>query len=325
MQTLKAGARRFLAAYAPNTLVAFHRLLRREAFERAAREPSRSLIMRQYRDRVGSPPDLDQPLGLSEKLNRMKLDGASHLQTICADKIRVRDYVANRVGSQVLVRLILSTYRLSDVRPENIPDESFVLKTNHDFGGVIICRDRAPFDWVAAREKLADRLAYNHWHRHREPVYKDIRPGILVEEFLEPDSPDGLREYKVFCFGGRPQFVMVIRQRGDIRTKTVFDTSWNRLPVRRRDAPTDPSPIDPPQRLSELLDTAARLAEPFDFCRVDLYENFGRVLFGEITFFPEGGMDVFEPPEWERRFGDLLRLPGDLTVARDHGPPISRS
>ncbi|MFC6489435.1 ATP-grasp fold amidoligase family protein [Nitratireductor sp. GCM10026969] len=319
MQIVKAKAKRFLAAHAPDALVKFHRLLRRKAFERADREPSRSFLTRQYRARVGRPLELDQPLGLSEKLNRLKLDGASPLQTLCADKIKVRDYVADRVGPHILVGLILATYRLSDIRPKNIPNEFFVLKTNHDFRGVIICRNPRAFDWVAAREQLADHLAYNHWYRHREPVYKDIRPGVLVEEFLEPDAPEGLREYKVFCFGGRPEFVMVVRDHSGIRTKTIFDTAWTRLPVRRRGAPTDPSHIEPPERLTDLLDIAAQLSQPFDFCRVDLYENFGRVLFGEITFFPEGGMDVFEPNEWEQRFGDLLRLSNDRIVAQDQG------
>ena len=215
----------------------------------------------------------------------------------------------NSVGADILIPMILATYRLQDITPKNIRQEAFVLKTNHDFGGVLICRDRSSFDWTAARAKLADHLAFNHWYRHREPVYRGIQPGLLVEEFLRPDSDDGLREFKIFCFHGRPHFIMVIRENDGVRTKTVFDTQWRRLPVRRRGAPADPSPITPPQSLQALLDTAEKLSAPFAFCRVDLYENFGRVRFGEITFFPEGGMDVFEPYEWELRFGDLLKMP----------------
>lgn len=299
----------FLARRAPNLLTQLYRWSRSRRFRSERQISTHEFIRNQYRDRAGRDLQLDAPRGLSEKLNALKLMPATELQTICADKIKVRVYVAKRVGENILIPMILATYRLQDVNPKTIRNDAFVIKTNHDFGGVLICRDRSSFDWTAARAKLADHLAFNHWYRHREPVYRDIKPGLLVEEFLQPDSDDGLREFKIFCFHGRPHFIMVIRECDGVRTKTVFDTQWRPLPVRRRGAPADPSPIAPPLSLQALLDTAEKLSAPFAFCRVDLYENFGRVRFGEITFFPEGGMDVFEPYEWELRFGDLLELP----------------
>lgn len=104
---------------------------------------------------------------------------------------------------------------------------------------------------------------------------------------------------------------MAVESRDGARVKTILDTSWRRLPVRRRNRPTSSEPPPRPETLPEMLRAAAALAAPFRFCRVDLYEHRGRVRFGEITFYPEAGCGVFEPPEWERRFGDLLRLPTD--------------
>ena len=309
MSALKEHSRLFLARRAPDLLTQLYRWSRSRRFRSERQISTPEFIRNQYRDRAGRDLELDAPHGLSEKLNALKLMPATELQTRCADKIKVRDYVAKRVGDNILIPMILATYRLQDINPHTIRNDAFVIKTNHDFGGVLICRDRNFFDWTAARAKLADHLAFNHWYRHREPVYRDIQPGLLVEAFLQPDCDDGLREFKIFCFHGRPQFIMVIRERDGVRTKTVFDTQWRPLPVRRRGAPADPSSIPPPQSLQALLDTAEKLSTPFAFCRIDLYENFGRVRFGEITFFPEGGMDVFEPYEWELRFGDLLELP----------------
>lgn len=309
MSTMKEYSRQLLARQAPDLLTQLYRWSRSSRFRDERRTSTRAFIQAQYRGKTGRVLEVDRPRGLSEKLNALKLLPATDLQTICADKIKVRDYVAERVGKDLLIPAILATYRLRDLTPRNIRQDAFVLKTNHDFGGVVICRDRSAFDWGAARAKLADHLAFNHWYRHREPVYRDIRPGVLVEEFLLADGPDGLREFKIFCFHGRPHFIMVIREKDGVRTKTVFDTDWQPLPVRRRGAPCEPEAIAAPQSLPTLLDVATELSAPFAFSRVDLYENFGRVLFGEITFFPEGGMDVFEPYEWELRFGDLLRLP----------------
>ncbi len=308
MIRLKQKARNLLAAQAPDLLVTLLRQSRKRDMAEALSVPTETFLREQFREKTGLELDIQAPTGLSEKLNALKLRPVDPLQTLCADKIRVREHVAARLGEQVLVPKIMATYRLNDITPRNIRADKFVIKTNHDFAGVIICRDRSRFDWSGARAKLADHLAFNHWLRHREPPYREIRPGVLVETFLEPDSPAGLREYKIFCFNGQPHFIMVIEEGAGRRFKTVYDTDWRRLPVHRRAAPSSPSSIERPQRLGELLDAAKALAEPFDFCRVDLYENFGRVLFGEITFYPEGGMDVFEPPEWERRIGDLLHI-----------------
>lgn len=314
---LKQQTRRLLANGAPDLLVALHRLSRRRDMHGLSKIPIEAFLKRQFREKTGDELDLLAPAGLSEKLNALKLRPANSLQTLCADKIRVRDYVADKLGPDSLVPMIMVTYRLRDITPQKITAEKFVIKTNHDFAGVIICRDRNSFDWSSARTKLADHLAFNHWARHREPPYRDIRPGLLVESYLEPDTPSGLREYKLFCFHGQPHFIMVIQEADGERTKTVFDTEWQRLPVGRRAARASSTPIERPQSLDGLLQAAATLAEPFDFCRVDLYENFGRIRFGEITFYPEGGMDVFEPREWEVRFGDLLRLDKRTDEAAD--------
>jgi hypothetical protein len=312
---IKEQARRLFAGYAPDFLVQLHRVSRRAGMERDARVSTGDFLKAQYQAKTGRELDLANPAGLSEKLNALKLRPADPLQIICADKIRVREHVAARLGEDFLVPMIMATYRLGDINPRRITQQKFVLKTNHDFGGVVICRDRARFDWVAARAKLADHLAFNHWHRHREPPYRDVRPGVLVEAYLEPDASGELREYKIFCFHGVPHFIMSIQETTGRRTKTVFDTEWRPLPVRRRGAPVNDAPIAPPESLDGLLRVAETLAEPFDFCRVDLYENFGKIRFGEITFYPEGGMDVFEPPEWELRFGSLLRLEKDAPSA----------
>ncbi len=316
---IRERVRRILGRYAPDMLVRLHQISRSKDPALHGKMPTDIFLREQFRQKTGGVLDLSNPKGLSEKLNALKFRPADPLQTLCADKIRVRDYVAEKLGEDILVPMILATYSLRDINPGKIRQDKFVVKTNHDFGGVVICRKRSEFDWAAARAMLADHLAFNHWHRHREPPYRGIRPGLLVEHFLEPDSPEGLREYKIFCFHGVPHFVMVIQATDAARTKTVFDTDWRPLPVKRRAAPTSPTPVNPPQSLERLLHAARTLAAPFDFCRVDLYENFGRIRFGELTFYPEGGMDVFEPREWEERFGDLLRLDGQPATLPDQG------
>lgn len=268
----------------------------------------RACIERQYRHYVGEPLDLAALRTLSAKIQWLKLHDATPLHTRCADKIAARDYVRERLGEEPLIPEILITQDVDDIRPERILAARFVVKSNHDWGGVVICRDRDAFDWAAARHRLRAHLKRAFWRVNRELAYKDIPPGILVEDYLE--GPDGgvPADYKVFCFHGRPHMVQVVAGRGERATRTVYDLDWRMLPVWRRGLPRAEEPQPRPAGLDRMIEMAAALSQPFRFCRVDLYEEGDRVYFGEITFYPEAGYRPFEPPEFELALGDLVRL-----------------
>lgn len=44
----------------------------------------------------------------------------------------------------------------------------------------------------------------------REWPYKKVRPRIIAEEY-KADKNDGLVDYKLFCFGGKVDNIMVVR------------------------------------------------------------------------------------------------------------------
>ena len=289
-------------------------LLRRLHLALRDRLPDAWVVRRNYYHRFGYYPDLDRPRLLSEKINWLKLNGATPLHTLCADKIRVRDWVADRIGPEHLVRAILTTYDPDDITPERIPDAQFVVKANHDTGSVTICTDRDAFDWQGCREAMRTALATPFWRRQRERHYRDIRPGIIVEEMLVPDDPVvGLTDYKFHCCHGEPSHIeLQIRPPGEIYNAT-YSTDWKRLPwlllAELYDSPQWPGDIPRPSRLDEMLAIARTLAEPFPFARVDLYEVAGRVLFGEMSFTPAAGL---ERAEYIDRGDDPTRLDAEL-------------
>jgi hypothetical protein len=43
--------------------------------------------------------------------------------------------------------------------------------------------------------------------------------------------------------------------------------------------------------------------------RVDLYLIKNKIFFGELTFFHASGYKGFDPPEWNKTFGDWIKLP----------------
>lgn len=274
--------------------------------------PDRWVVAHQYRIWNGFWPNIDQPRDFTEKLLWLKVNNHDPLQTVCADKIRVRNYVATRCGPDLLVPALLVTENPDDINSDVISANRFIVKTNHDQGGVFICNNRDLFDWTGVRTEIKRRIRRNFYYKMRERQYKDIRPGILVEEMLTGDPEAGLIDYKINCFNGRPEIIQVNIDRFGRHMQLFYDTGWSKLSCWRTypdisvDAPR-------PASLDRMLDHAVTLAEPFVFCRVDLYDIAGTVRFGEITFHPGGAIKRFEPAEWERRYGDLLRLPGEAT------------
>lgn len=63
-----------------------------------------------------------------------------------------------------------------------------------------------------------------------------------------------------------------------------------------------------PEKFEEMIDIAIKLSQGTKFLRVDLYNYLGKILFSELTFSPCSGMMPFNPPEWDKKVGDLLKL-----------------
>jgi hypothetical protein len=122
--------------------------------------------------------------------------------------------------------------------------------------------------------------------------YKYIPKKILCERFLEDDNGEGvIPDYKVYCFHGQPQAILVMRDRGKETKAEFFDVNWIELEhCKKYIHPEERSA--PPQCLNEMLETAKGLSAPFPFVRCDFYVANGRLVFGELTFTPAGGLDL---------------------------------
>ncbi len=270
--------------------------------------PDLVFARRQYFHRNGFYPDLVDPRDLSEKVLWLKLNDRSPLHTLCADKIRARDYVTARIGPELLVPMILVTYDPEQIGPHHIHEDRFVVKTNHDQGGVFICRDRATFDWDDMKAQIKRRSKTNKYYEFRERQYKDIIPGVLVESLINGEDGNDAVEIKINCFHGDPKFIQLIVDRFENRRHANIDLDWQRMDMHGRTPELDAA-IPRPACLDQILAAAAVLAEPYLFCRVDfLLGDGGRPWFSEITFHPAAGLVRYKPPEMERAFGDLIDL-----------------
>ena len=264
-------------------------------------------IRRVFKYSLGYEPDLEHPKTFNEKLNWLKLHDRKPLYTRIVDKYEVKQYVAEKIGPGYTVPVIAGPWDSADEIDFDALPERFVLKCTHDSGGVVICRDKAAFDREAAKAKLARALGRNFYWSNREWPYKDVKPRVFAERYLEDES-GGLRDYKVMCFNGVPRLIQVHNGRFHHHTQDFYDTDWNLLPI-TQELPSSETLTPRPACLEEMLRLSQVLAADFVQIRVDWYLLGQRLYFGELTFFDGAGYSDFEPEAYNRIIGEWLQLP----------------
>ena len=262
-----------------------------------------------YFARMGRKLDLKNPKLFSEKLQWLKLYDRNSKYTKMVDKYLVREIVSDSVGEKHLIPLLGVWDHPNDVDFNELP-EKFVIKCNHNSGkGVIVCRDKSTIKQEDARKELLQGYQQNYYLIGREWPYKNVRRRIIAEKYItNSENEEELTDYKFFCFNGTVDCVMISLERSTGFPKFYFFNSrWEllRLNVRGKEAP-EGFTLPKPKCFDEMLTIASKLSENIPFVRVDLYQSQESVFFGELTFFPQGGLDVNLLPEAERYFGNKI-------------------
>ena len=187
----------------------------------------------------------------------------------------------------------------------------FVLKCTHDSGGLVIVRDKDTFDRNKAKKIIEKSLRRDYYQLGREWPYKNVKPRIIAEQYMEDTQTHALNDYKFYSFNGTPKALLVVTGRQNEGEKTrydFFDMDYKHMDIKRGDggAETEPSR---PRNFELMKQLAAELSQGIPHVRVDFYEVDGKVYFGELTFAPRGGFGQFEPQEWDEKFGSWIKLP----------------
>lgn len=262
-----------------------------------------------YRLKMGKELDLENPLTYTEKLQWLKLYDHRPVYTRMVDKYEVKKYVAEKIGEEYVIPLLGVWDRAEDIDFESLP-QKFVLKTTHDSGGIVVCKGKASLNIPETRERLKKLAARDYYGFKREWPYKNVKPRIIAEAYMEDSRYRELRDYKFFTFGGEPKVLYIAqgRGKGEPTVADFFDMDFNHLPF-TIDHDTAPVPPEKPACFEEMKRLAALLSQGTPQLRVDFYEVDGRVYFGEMTFFHCSGMSPFHPERWDRIFGDWVELP----------------
>lgn len=256
---------------------------------------------------MGYELNLENPVTFNEKLQWLKLYDRNPLYTTLVDKYRVKQWVADRIGAEHVIPTLAVYKSVDEIDLDKLPSQ-FVLKCNHDSGSVAVCRDKSTFDIETAKKKLGEALKRNFYWEAREWPYKNVKPLIFAEKYMEDIADDTLTDYKWFTFHGDPKIMYISHDRGKKPYTNFFDKDFNALPIRMLD-PNSNDPIERPACFEQMKELVEKLADKFPQVRVDFYLVDDKVYFGEFTFYHNGGFFPVSPAKWNKILGDWILLP----------------
>jgi len=269
--------------------------------------PDKLYLKLKYRVIKGEWPDIDVPKTFCEKVQARKLYDRNALFPILVDKAAVKDFITEKLGSRYVtptywVGTDLSTVDWSSVtlpavvKPTHASAQGYFLYTQEDVERLL--RDNPAPRW----------LALNHAGFNREWAYGEVPPRILIEAMLIVDG--GIPwDYRFFTFDGKVSHIEVNLRVDGKGYACHYTPDWQKLPFHDPDyLEAYPGEVKRPARLEDMLHFAETIGKDFDFLRIDLYASDEWIRFGELTLYPGGGFERFEPAHYDRWLGDKWSL-----------------
>ena len=236
-------------------------------------------------------PNLFSPKDYNEHVLwlMMSSDGRSKLRETINDKELVKDYVRHKLGEGFTPKTLAILRTRQAARDYNYPD-TCVIKPTHASGHVIIRKNGSPLDI----EAIVACFDIDYSEILREANYRHLEPKVIVEAYLEEPGQETPRDYKVFCFSGRPAYIQVDTGRFSGHRRNMFSPNWRELDFGMIH-PRCATSVARPLNLEAMLAAAATLSADFSFIRVDFYHLDNSFHVGELTNFPGGATEGFTP------------------------------
>lgn len=265
-------------------------------------------IRLEYKLHFGKYPNLKNPQTFNEKLQWLKLHDRKESYSKMVDKYDVKDYVSKIIGEEYIIPTIGLYNKFEEIDFENLPNQ-FVIKCTHDSGGLVICKDKTNFDLSKAKKIINHYLKRDFYIGHREWAYKNVKPRVIVEKYMEDKETKELRDYKFFCFNGKCKLMFIATDR-QAKTETCFDffdENFNHLDF-TNGHPNAKTLPKKPLNFNKMIELSEKISENIPQVRIDWYEINGKIYFGEITFCHWGGLVPFKPDEWDYKIGQWIDL-----------------
>lgn len=260
-----------------------------------------------YYKKIGRELNLDEPKAYTEKVQWLKLHDSTPEKTAFADKYKAKELASDIIGKEHIIEAYGKWNSFDEIDFDKLPD-SFVLKTNHGSGNVIVVKNKKKF--LHSSQYRIAKSRFNVWMQINyafddtlELHYKDITPCIFAERYLD----SAMDEYRFLCFNGEPYYCYTEKQAEDHQyIRNVYDMDWNLVECNfGRNSVNGKTENKPP--LFEQMKSAAReLSKGFTHVRADFYNTGDNFYFGEMTFTSGSGFTYIEPESFDLKLGSLM-------------------
>ena len=272
--------------------------------------PPRQAIQLDFLLSQGRLPNLDHPKTFSEKIEARKLKDRDSRLPRLADKNKVKDYIAEKLGPAWVIPTLWSGPVLPPREQRRWPIP-YVIKATHGSGQNYFVLSKEAENWPKI-EAIASRwLKKKHGLPYREWLYSQIEPGVLVEPY-QGDLAELPLDYKLFVFDGTVHYIQVDTGRKTNHLRAYYDRDW-KCQEFAVGVPLEKNPVARPRSLSRMIEAAECIGKDFSFVRVDLYDLQDHPRFGELTFYPGSGRERFSPRDYDQIFGDLWKIRASTT------------
>ena len=264
-------------------------------------------INQRFNEINGYEMDWMKPTTFNHHIQRLKFNLGEQTAKL-TDKLLVRDYVAERVGGEVLIPL-KGVYNGAEEIDFDSTATGIVIKTNHG-SGPNHC-EMFPSEKTAdeIREKFIDALSTPyHGTNWGEFQYDGIEPKLLVEERIGSQSkPPEDYKFHMWDAGRNNKWLLQVNiDRGSKPKLNIYDQNYQLMDVQKSGLPNAEFVLPERNHLDSMFQIARKLADGHPYVRVDLYLVEEKVYFGELTFTPGCGFGEFSDMSVAERFGSYF-------------------
>ena len=255
--------------------------------------------------------NLTNPKRYNEKLNWLKLNYRNPLYTKLVDKYEVKKYIEEKVGKEHVIPALWVRDKFDDIDFDRLPNQ-FVLKCTHNSWCIVIVKDKKKINKTDAKNKLEKWLKENYFWLCREWPYKNVKPRIIAEEYIDSLWKPESIEYKLTCFDWVAKLITLCRGVAhawfDERFNDFYDRDLNPLDfyVRYKNSPKK---IPIPKEINEIIDFCEKVSKDIPCVRIDVYLIDWKIYFWEMTFYTRWGYCVFTPKKWDDILWEWINLP----------------
>lgn len=227
---------------------------------------------------------------------------------ITSDKVRVREFVRQRLGKTAAEKILIPIYHISKTGrdiPHQQWDHEFFLKANHGsrFNQVI-----QPGESPKVVAQLAVQwLNTSYGQALHEWSYRDIPRLILCEQVLRDAQGQIPMDIKLYCYQGKCKMIYFYKDRFSQPSQLITDEKGRIFPYLLKKGVTLMQETPALKNLPQMVEIADELSQGFRFCRVDLYSVEGQIYFGELTQYDGAGLEKIQSYEVDLAEGLLWR------------------